>query len=148
MAGCAEWCEVCHPQWALQRRDEQRKLLGDQEQVSGPQVQGELSTLIIITFLLCVCICLSVCVFVISHCACCVCLVNSYWSRRWWSRSSCAGQLTWTWRRIQPTPLWPSTLASARWSVSLNLTSTSARSPCLETSLPMQFCIKVKHRED
>lgn len=29
MAGCAEWCEVCHPQWALQRRDEQRKLPGD-----------------------------------------------------------------------------------------------------------------------
>lgn len=77
-----------------------------------------------------------------------LCLVNSYWSRPWWSRSSCAGQLIWTWQRIQPTRLWPSTLASARWSVSLNLTSTSAKSPCLETSLPMQFCIKVKRMED
>lgn len=41
MAGCAERCEVCHHQRALQRGNEQRELPGDQEQVSGPEVQGE-----------------------------------------------------------------------------------------------------------
>lgn len=90
------------------------------------------------------CMCESFCVSIISHWAC-LCFLCSCWSRRWWSRSSCAGRLTWTWQRTRPTPPWHSTLASVRWSVSPSPTSTSARSPCLETSLPMQFCIKVKH---
>ena len=55
MAGCAEWCEVCHPQRALQRRDEQRELPGDQEQVSCSQVQGSLSSHAL--FALCVSVC-------------------------------------------------------------------------------------------
>lgn len=45
MAGCAERREVCHHQRALQRGDEQGELPGDQEQVSGPKVQGETSVL-------------------------------------------------------------------------------------------------------
>lgn len=67
----------------------------------------------------------------------------SCWSRHWWLRSSYAEPLTWTWPRTQPIPQWPSTPASARWSVWQSLTSTSARSPCLETSRPTQFCTKV-----
>lgn len=147
LAGCAKRCEVCHPQWALQRGDEQRKLPGDQEQVSCPQVQGELlSSFPCVCECLCVFVCLSVFLPYLTGHAVFLCFLYSYWSRRWWSRSSCAGRLTWTWQKTRPTPPWPSTLASVRWSVLLSPTSTSAKSPCLETSLPMQFCIKVKHR--
>lgn len=59
VAGCAERREVCHPQWALQRGDEQRQLPRDQEQVSGPQVQGETSTRLSFEFSVWMFVCVS-----------------------------------------------------------------------------------------
>lgn len=56
LAGCAERREVCHPQRAFQRRDEQRELPGDQEQVSGATVQGRWSR----PAVACLVVCLSV----------------------------------------------------------------------------------------
>ena len=67
VAGCAERREVRHPQRAVQRGDEPRELPGDQEQVSGPKVQGKLSSRWWQVSLW-LCVCLSVCVSSTSHC--------------------------------------------------------------------------------
>uniref|UniRef100_A0A3Q2GAG1 Chromodomain helicase DNA binding protein 4a n=1 Tax=Cyprinodon variegatus TaxID=28743 RepID=A0A3Q2GAG1_CYPVA len=47
-------------------------------------------------------------------------------------------------KKIPPTPPWRSTPASARWSVWLSPTSTSARSPCPGTNRPTPSCTKVE----
>ena len=67
----------------------------------------------------------------------------SCWSRRWWSRSSWGGQLTWTWPRTPVTRPWLSTLASLRWNVWQSPTSTCPKNLWPGTSLPTPCCTKV-----
>lgn len=43
LAGHPERPTLCHPQWAFQDWDEQRQLPGNEEQVPGTEVQGELN---------------------------------------------------------------------------------------------------------